>query len=248
MVALQMRQSLSLVLPALPYRVHALSDPGDTTTGGVTWRLSVSSSPLGPTSPCMVLCDGTEQAFAPALLRLRPGCIALPADSVAVRTRHHSIPTPDKAELACRVCNESTYFARIFLLIPLYTLSYHLTLSSITAAWIAQGPVRLHSPRARPHRQPPRRSHLASHHYTRHRYRRKQALSTQLSHHYQEQEPAALTACAFLPSPAAFDHTTTTHRRSLCPILTRPTACLRSAKQRQSRLSCATATGQPRDE
>ena len=125
MVALQMRQSLSLVLPALPYRVHALSDPGDTTTGGVTWRLSVSSSPLGPTSPCMVLCDGTEQAFAPALLRLRPGCIALPADSVAVRTRHHSIPTPDKAELACRVCNESTYFARIFLLIPLYTLSYH---------------------------------------------------------------------------------------------------------------------------
>lgn len=27
-------------------------------------------------------CDGTEQAFAPALLRLRPGCIALPADSL----------------------------------------------------------------------------------------------------------------------------------------------------------------------
>jgi hypothetical protein len=120
-----MRQSLSLVLPALPYRVHALSYPGDATTGDATWRLSVSSSPLGPTSPCMVLCDGTEQAFAPALLRLRPGCIALPADSVAVRTRHHSIPTPDEAELACRVCNETTYFAHIFLLIPLYTLSYH---------------------------------------------------------------------------------------------------------------------------
>ena len=40
MVALQMRQSLVMALPALPCCVHALSDPGDTTTGDVTWRLS----------------------------------------------------------------------------------------------------------------------------------------------------------------------------------------------------------------
>ena len=248
MVALQMRQSLSLVLPALPYRVHALSYPGDATTGDATWRLSVSSSPLGPTSPCMVLCDGTEQAFAPALLRLRPGCIALPADSVAVRTRHHSIPTPDEAELACRVCNETTYFAHIFLLIPLYTLSYHSPPSPLLRSRRAQCASTLLAPaRTASHRValiwPPTTTHVIG------TVASKQASSlNSLSHHYQEQEPAALTACAFLPSPAAFDHTTTTHRRSLSPISTRPTACLRSAKQRQSRLSCATATGQPRDE
>ena len=36
-----MRQSLSLVWPALPYRVHALPDPGNTTTGGVTLSIAV---------------------------------------------------------------------------------------------------------------------------------------------------------------------------------------------------------------
>lgn len=74
----------------------------------------------------------------------------------------------------------------------------------------------------------------------------KQALNS-LSHHYQEQEPPA---CAILPSPAAFDHTSTTtqtHRRSLSPVLTRFTAQRKSASP-GSAARHSPVTGRPRDE
>lgn len=132
----------------------------------------------------------------------------------------------------------------IFLLPPLYTLSYLLTLL------IFRRPVRLRSPRSRP--SAPATASLSFDRPALHTSSLPSQALNSLSHHYQgqEQEPPALTACASTPSPAAFDHTktTTTHRRSLSIILTRPAIPFLSEEQRQSRLSCATATGQPRDE
>lgn len=154
-----------------------------------------------------------------------------------MRTRHHSIPTPDEAEPECRLYDSCTYFANTTS--SLYTLSYLLT---TIAAQIPQCAVRLRSPRARnrqpataslsfdPTTHPPNTSSLPS-----------QASSQLTLRPPLPRTRAALTACAFLPSPAAFDHTTTTiaatHRRSLSAVLTRPTACLLEAQPRDTQLS-----------
>lgn len=160
-------------------------------------------------------------------------CLPASPRQLTVRTctRHHSIPTPDEAGLndLCTYLANTTYFSS-----SRPSISY--LISSLP--WLPRSrSAQCASASSLPQRQPPRRSHLIPPptHQTRHRYRRKQALNS-LSHHYQEQDP---TACAFLPSPAAFDHiitTTATHRRSLSAVLTRNTACLLDTQPRDTQL------------
>ena len=158
-------------------------------------------------------------------LPLSPANLPASPRQLTVRTctRHHSIPTPDEhwsgvspIPLVHLFCNKHPPSSH-----P--SPSYLIDSLSLPGGSIPKRPVRLHSPRARTASH--RVALIRSQQQTRHRYRRKQALNS-LSHHDQEQQPSA---CAFLPSPAALDHNTTTpgtHRRSLSAVLTRSTTSL----------------------
>lgn len=176
----------------------------------------------------MVLSHGSEHAFAPALLLLSPADLPASPRQLTVRTctRHHPIPTPDEdwsgvspirlVHLSRNTTSSSSHPHPSTSYLILSTHSHCFDRAAPSAPPLSSRP-----------RQPataslsfdPTSNHVIA------TVASKQALNS-LSHHYQEQDPAA---CAFLPSPAALDHTTTTpgtHRRSLSAVLIRPTTCL----------------------